>query len=44
MKAIASQARADMERLFGGTVYLDVWVKVKRGWAEDEAALTRFGY
>jgi GTP-binding protein Era len=44
MKAIASQARADMERLFGGSVYLDVWVKVKRGWADDEAALTRFGY
>ena len=44
MKAIASQARADMERLFGGTVYLDVWVKVKRGWADDEAVLTRFGY
>ena len=44
MKAIASQARADMERLFGGIVYLDVWVKVKRGWADDEAALTRFGY
>jgi GTPase len=44
MKAIASQARADMERLFGGTVYLEVWVKVKRGWANDDAALTRLGY
>jgi len=44
MKAIGTQARADMERLFGGTVYLEVWVKVKRGWADDEAALTRFGY
>jgi len=44
MKAIATQARADMERVFGGTVYLEVWVKVKRGWASDEAQLTRFGY
>jgi len=44
MKAIATQARADMERAFGGTVYLEVWVKVKRGWASDEAELTRFGY
>jgi GTPase len=44
MKAIASQARADMERVFGGTVYLEVWVKVKRGWASDETQLTRFGY
>ena len=44
MKAIASQARAEMERVFGGTVYLEVWVKVKRGWANDETQLTRFGY
>jgi len=44
MKAIATQARADMERVFGGTVYLEVWVKVKRGWAHDDAQLTRFGY
>jgi len=44
MKAIASQARVEMERVFGGPVYLEVWVKVKRGWANDETQLTRFGY
>lgn len=44
MKAIASQARADMERLFGGKVFLDVWVRVRRGWSSDEAMLTRLGY
>jgi GTP-binding protein Era len=44
MKAIASQARADMERLFDGKVFLEVWIKVKRGWAGDERELTRFGY
>ena len=44
MKAIASQARADMERLFDGKVFLEVWVKVKRGWAGDERELTRLGY
>ena len=44
MKEIASTARADMERLFGGQVFLEVWVRVKRGWADDEALLTRFGY
>jgi GTP-binding protein Era len=44
MKEIATAARADMERLFGGKVYLEVWVKVTRGWAEDEAQLSRFGY
>jgi GTP-binding protein Era len=44
MKAIASAARADMERMFGGPVFLEVQVRVKRGWADDEALLTRFGY
>ena len=44
MKAIASQARADMERLFGGKVYLEVWVRVKRGWADSDASLARVGY
>jgi GTP-binding protein Era len=33
-----------MEKLFGGKVYLQVWVKVRRGWADDAAQLRRFGY
>jgi GTP-binding protein Era len=44
MKAIASQARQDMETLFGGPVFLEVWVRVKRGWADDERSLARLGY
>jgi GTP-binding protein Era len=44
MKEIASAARVDMERLFGGQVFLEVWVRVTRGWADDEAKLRRFGY
>ncbi len=44
MKAIATQARGDMERLFGGKVFLEVWVKVKSGWADSDASLARFGY
>jgi GTP-binding protein Era len=44
MKEIASAARADMERLFGGPVFLEVWVRVKRGWTDDESQLERFGY
>ena len=43
LKQIASQARLDMERLFGGKVYLEVWVKVKSGWADDAAVLRRSG-
>ena len=44
MKEIASAARVDMERLFGGQVFLEVWVRVTRGWADDDAKLKRFGY
>lgn len=44
LKAIASRAREDMERLFGGKVFLEIWVKVKTGWADDERALRRLGY
>jgi GTP-binding protein Era len=44
MKAIATRARSDMERVFGGPVFLEVWVRVKRGWADDDAQLQRFGY
>jgi GTP-binding protein Era len=44
LKKIASQARRDMESLFGGKVFLDVWVKVRGGWADDERLLKRMGY
>ena len=44
LKTIATQARQDMERLFGGKVYLEVWVRVRRGWADDSATLRRLGY
>ncbi len=44
LKEIATAARLDMERLFGSKVFLQVWVKVKSGWADDSRALTRFGY
>ena len=44
LKLVATQARKDMEALFGGKVFLEVWVKVKSGWADDERALKRMGY
>jgi GTP-binding protein Era len=44
LKSIASAARRDMEGLFGGKVFLEVWVKVRRGWADSEASLRRLGY
>jgi GTPase len=44
LKRMSSDARADMERLFGGKVWLETWVKVKSGWADDERALKSLGY
>lgn len=44
LKAIGTQARKEMETLFGGKVYLETWVRVRSGWADDERALKRMGY
>ena len=44
LKRIATDARRDMEQLFGGKVWLETWVKVKSGWADDERALKSLGY
>ena len=44
LKDISTQARLDMARLFGGPVYLEIWVKVKSGWADNEAGLRAYGY
>ncbi|MDR2614255.1 MAG: GTPase Era [Candidatus Accumulibacter sp.] len=44
LKKIASEARQDMERLFGGKVFLEVFVQVKPGWADDERLLKSLGY
>ena len=44
LKRIASEARVDMEKLFDGKVFLEVFVKVKSGWADDERLLKSLGY
>jgi GTP-binding protein Era len=44
LKRIASDARRDMEKAFGGKVFLEVWVKVKSGWADSAAQLKALGY
>jgi GTP-binding protein Era len=44
LKKIASQAREDMEKLFESKVYLEVWVKVKNGWADDTRLIRQYGY
>ena len=44
IKTIGMEARTDMERLFDNKVHLELWVKVKSGWADDERALRSLGY
>ncbi|AMG30145.1 GTPase Era [Grimontia hollisae] len=44
IKTIGREARLDMEELFERKVYLELWVKVKSGWADDERALRSLGY
>jgi GTP-binding protein Era len=44
LKAMASAARKDLERLFEGKVYLGVWVKVRRAWTDDARVLRQLGY
>lgn len=44
LKQISTQARLDMERLFNMKVFLEVWVKGKAAWREDEQALVSLGY
>jgi len=44
IKNIGREARLDMERALGAKVMLNLWVKVKRGWSDDERALKSLGY
>lgn len=44
IKTIGEQARLDMEKLFDTKVFLELWVKVKQGWSDDERALRSLGY
>jgi len=44
LKRIGSEARQELERLLDARVFLELWVKVKSGWADDEAHLRSYGY
>ncbi len=44
IKEIATQARLDMEKLFDGKVFLEVFIKVRSGWADDARMLQSLGY
>ncbi len=44
LKEIGKRSRVSMEKLFGNKVYLQLWVKIKSGWADDERTLRSLGY
>ena len=44
LKRIATEARTELERLFDAKVFLQMFVKVRSGWADDEARVRSFGY
>jgi GTPase len=44
LKQVGTDARLDIKRLFGQKIYLELWVKVKDGWADDERALRSLGF
>lgn len=44
LKRIGSEARVELERLMDAKVFLELWVKVRSGWADDEAHLRSYGY
>ncbi|WP_029687066.1 GTPase Era [Tatumella saanichensis] len=44
IKTIGIEARRDMEQMFEAKIHLELWVKVKSGWADDERALRSLGY
>ena len=44
LKRIGSEARQELEHLMDAKVFLELWVKVRSGWADDEAHLRSYGY
>ena len=44
LKRIGTEARQELEKLMDAKVFLELWVKVRSGWADDEARVKSFGY
>jgi len=44
LKSIGKKSRLDIEKLINSKVFLELWVKVKEGWADDDRALKSLGY
>ena len=44
LKRIGTESRVELERLLDAKVFVELWVKVRSGWADDEARVRSFGY
>ena len=44
LKRIGMETRQELEKLLGAKVFIELWVKVRSGWADDEARVRSFGY
>ncbi len=44
LKKVGQRAREEMEKMFDGKIYLNLWVKVKKGWSDNETAMQSLGY
>jgi len=44
IKRIGTETRVELEKLFDAKVFIELWVKVRSGWADDEARVRSFGY
>jgi len=44
LKRMGTEARTELEKLYDAKVFLELWVKVRSGWADDEARVRSFGY
>lgn len=44
LKRIGTEARRELEKLLGAKVFIELWVKVRSGWADDDARVRSFGY
>ena len=44
LKKVGTDARIDIEKLIGQKVYLQVWVKVKKNWSDNERAMQSLGF
>ena len=44
LKRIGTEARQELEKLWDCKVFLELWVKVRSGWADDDARVRSFGY